>query len=55
MLFYKGKLKVLQYFGHVKHDLAVTDVIDKVMKVINHTELRDAKCYLLNLHLWLGT
>ena len=39
----KVSQKVLQYFGNVRHNLATLDAFAKIIKVMNHTGLRDVK------------
>ena len=40
---YLGDTNVLQYFGYMRHNLAVPHAFAKVMKVTNHGRLREAK------------
>ena len=39
MYMYKGELKVLQYFGKMRHNLATTDAFTQVVKVTKHIDL----------------
>ena len=47
--YYKGESKVLQYFSAMKHNLVNPDAFAEVMKMINHTGLREAELTLLIL------